>query len=249
MVLINNLPDELLSTILAAVSAVHHRWYADSGREFLYANGAAAARTCRRFHQLAMPHLYAELHITMDCSSDGGRSNNNYVDVTTTPAIPVPAPTQLLHRSCKRNPALCLLCRRLALHFCQPVRPEKVASNAVDFASWFAAVRTLEIHGMLMEDGGLVAWLLHQRPCLERLVLRPMYRGGLDLVWVVGMLGMGRVDNRRLGALELHSVGMGEHQTLMVCIHTNIHVHIPYKTYLHASSTFHAVELRVRVAH
>lgn len=197
MATINDLPNELLILIVGAATAVPHSYWPynkphhehpamakalayiphssqhtiDAVRASVYRNecyitAAALARVNRRFHRLAMPHLYAELHVS--CAKVHSLSSPN------------PDKTWRLHRSCKHNPALGLLCRRLALYFDDDF-PERF-DLAWNFVTWCKAAHTLEINGLRKRNGvgASLAFLVYHMPSLEQLIFRPLFGGIVD---------------------------------------------------------------------
>lgn len=119
---INHLPDELLDPILGRAAynrqcGVHYR---------AYTSAATISLVCWRFYRLSIPYLYAHV----------------YVGHGTPPKV-----TQLLHRSCVRNPALRRFVRGLTINLATyvPSFRRDLVEFTLDFISWFTATRTLEV--------------------------------------------------------------------------------------------------------
>lgn len=138
---INHLPDELVDCIIGIATAPPpSRWYNRFNRGF-YTTAASLARVNRRFHRMALPHLYCNLYV--DCGGESGETQTTM------------ASTRRLYRTIARNPELWPLCRRLAICFPLPRHhPRRIqfVDMAVDFLTWFTEVRALDVFG-LTADG------------------------------------------------------------------------------------------------
>lgn len=140
------LPDELLAPLLQeSVHVKHETWRDDDSNPFLKSCNATTARalisTCRRFHRLITPLLYANIQI----QCNGARQNEHEAATCHR--------TRLLHRTLRTNTSLWPHCRRLELDFGasgyggDPFDRESPVQNlmyiASDCLNWLA--NTLEI--------------------------------------------------------------------------------------------------------
>lgn len=188
-----------------AKDAIRARIYRDQA----YATGATLALVSRRFHRLAISHLYAELHVGCD-----------RVSWTVHIRAQLPIKTLQLHRSLAHNPALRRLCRRLVLYF-STEKPD-VVGVPTDLVTWLTSVRSLVTNGIRATGPG---WMLLRRAIchmvnLEQLSVKPLiegivdeafefdktYRDGVELPWVVDAVN----GFTKLQTLELVGVGSGD---------------------------------------
>lgn len=166
---INALPDELLAEIVATVVE-------SSGAYGLLdlTVPCTLALVNRRFHRLALPHLYGNLRVTCD-SYDRW---SNHVDS--------------VHRSLVRNPDLGRLCRQLTLVMgIEPTYSERQVEMAAEIAACCTAVTSLKIGSMSLSDDGAWPRLRQALPAmarLERLVVQGADSSVSRLMDMVGSL-------------------------------------------------------------
>ncbi|KAL4802203.1 hypothetical protein BDV18DRAFT_164378 [Aspergillus unguis] len=153
------LPDELLSKIIEATHSEDRQFWRSQQEHGFHRTCASLCLACRRLYPIAMPLLYSELVIT--CS----------------PARQLSTSSKLLHRSCRQNPALWPLCRRLEIDHFDDSRGNDSGRPldyiASDLISWLTGTTSLALMGLGQVETG---WELLYRaaesfPNLNALVL------------------------------------------------------------------------------
>ncbi|CAH0056889.1 unnamed protein product [Clonostachys solani] len=172
------LPDELLAPLLQeSVHVEHDTWRDDHSKPFLKSCNATTARalisTCRRFHRLVTPLLYANIQI--QCNG------------VHTWKLATAHRTRLLHRTFRTNTSLWPHCRRLEIEFgasCYgggPFDRESPVQNlmyiACDCLNWLTNIIELRINcwaQSLVHEGQFQALLFPTRDDLLYLMRSAM---------------------------------------------------------------------------
>ncbi|KAL4920629.1 hypothetical protein BDW62DRAFT_198924 [Aspergillus aurantiobrunneus] len=144
------LPDELLESIICSIFSVkvcqsspYIRSYYDR-HETRFGMMASLCLVCRRLYALSMPYLYADLIVACGLGS-----------------VQPGSVTKLLHRSCRRNPSLWPLCRRLIVHYRDDLHARDLNKPgnplyyvAIDLTAWLVETRCFVLFGMGDDERG-----------------------------------------------------------------------------------------------
>ncbi|KAL2812685.1 glycerate kinase [Aspergillus cavernicola] len=190
MAYILRLPDEILDCIIREASSIpentprlrsycHQQWD-------LYDMAASLTLVCRRFCPIAMPYLYADLVIR--CHPK--RAYPSHV-------------SKLIHRSCRRNPSLWPLCRRLIVHY---VDPRSADPPSADLTTWFTDIRSFALFGLGGDERAwdLLRLALESIPALTDLYLVAGGEYEMDLPRLLDKLG--DLGSTKIRKLELEGV-------------------------------------------
>ncbi|KAH8692381.1 hypothetical protein BGW36DRAFT_387494 [Talaromyces proteolyticus] len=197
------LPDELLDNIICKAAYLPENspsmrsWHYTNVE--LYGTLATLCLVCQRLNRLAMPYLYADPMIYC------------YKPLHSQPK----QATRLIHRSCRENPSLWPLCRRLIIHYedrdvvDRENRKNPYLYVAMDSVTWFTAAKSLVIMGLGRDER---AWIL-LRSALEHITgltllsLRSHIGYNISIPQVVEILSDFKLQDIRTLHLEGISIG------------------------------------------